>query len=169
MNGILLTLDDARRLQQLERDVRDLKGSIGKADPRQMNVLPTVIRWGKIIAATATGVNDAQTNPVQWTYTVAEVAKVKTGYQTSAWAAITGGFAGTAYHLGEYGNTGTGRQMNGTNHDGTLYADTTFKMQPLQVNAVVPFVFITAVQSNVPTIEAWIISGIGNAEDGECS
>lgn len=164
--GVVLSTDDARQLQQLKRDVDQLKAEIQRTPKREMNVVSTLIRWGKVGAATATGVNDATPNPVQWSYAIVEVVKVKTGYQADAWSTLTNGFSGTAYSLAEYGNDGTGRQMNGIDHDGADYPSG-FKMRELQVGAIVPFIFIPAVQSNVLTLEAWILPW-PNGEDGTC-
>jgi len=130
-------------------------------------------RFGKIISATAGTIVDANTNPVQWTYELHEVYKTARGYTTSAAAVWTvlpegAGFRGTAYNFGEDGNAGTGRQMNGIDHDGADYP-AGFKMQALQVNAIVPFTVILAGDgSGSFTQEAWIFP-VPNGEDGTCT
>lgn len=126
------------------------------------------IRFAKIVSSTDTGVDDGQSNPVQWTYEIAEVYKALTGYQANAWVTLDDGYSGTAYHFAEYGNDGTGTQINGVDHDGTLYSGTGFAMQPLQDNAIVPFITFGVGSGSSVVVEAWILPML-NAEDGECS
>jgi len=125
------------------------------------------ISFATITSSAATGVNDAAGNPVQWTYQIQEAFKHLTGYQSSAWASLTSGYSGTAYHLAEFGNLGTGRQMNGVDHGGADYP-AGFEMRPLQDGAVVPFVMFGMMsEGSSATVEAWILPMM-NGEDGTC-
>lgn len=131
------------------------------------------IHYVKIISATATGINDANTNPVQWTYEAHEVYKTAAGYSTttvSAWTVLPegAGFRGTAYNMAEDGNTGTGEQGNMIDHDGADYP-AGFEMKPLIVDRVYPCLFILAPDgSGNYTQEAWIFT-VPNGEDGTCT
>lgn len=120
------------------------------------------IRWFKVTASASTGVNDANGNPVQWTYTVTEVYKQSTGY--GGWGVKSGTYVGTAYNSAEEGNDGTGVQMNGVDHDGADYPSTV-SMQPLQNNAILPGVMIYTADG---TPEVWLMP-FGLGEDGSCS
>jgi len=142
-------------------------GTHGIAQRRPPRVILPSFR---IVSAADTGVNDAQGNPVQWTYQVVEVFKQQTGYTTTGtakWITLPNGFSGTAYNYAEDGNDGTGRQMNGVDHDGTLYSTTTFKMQALQVDSVWPGVLQYVIgPAGAITLEPWLLGY--SLEDGEC-
>ena len=120
------------------------------------------IRWFGIDSSSATATVDANGNAVKWTYTVTEKYKATAGY--GGWSTKTGGYTGTAYNSAEEGNDGSGRQMNGVDHDGTDYP-ATVQMYPLQNGAVIPGVLIYTATG---TAEVWLMP-FGLGEDGTCS
>lgn len=116
--------------------------------------------WIRITDSTSTGNQDADGNPVQWTYPAEQVYKVSAGY--GGWSTFTGGWSGTAYNGAENLNDGSGRQGNGVDHDGSDYP-TSIKMRPIQ-----PDTIVAARLVNVGgTVEAWF--DLVNGEDGTCS
>jgi len=127
----------------------------------------SVIRWGIIQSAEATGVNDANANPVQWIYTIHESTKNGTGY--GAWETLPAGngYRGNAYNPMEDQNTGLVKQGNGVDHDGADYP-AGFEMQPLQSVFPYPFVLMPAFDGERFIDEAWILA-IPNGEDGTCA
>ncbi len=130
----------------------------GAMPPRGGRGLRTI--WIEIGAATATGINDANGNPVQWTYAAIEVEKSSGGY--GGWATKSGGWSGTAYNGAEDENASGARQKStGVDHGGTDYPST-FEMQAIQ-----PGVKVLASLVEVGgTVEAWFT--MANGEDGTC-
>jgi len=134
-----------------------------------------IVHFGKVIAATATGINDANANPVQWTYEIHEVEKTATGYTSTTetkWSVLDSGIGfrtTSGYSMAEDGNTTAGRQRDGVDHDGTDYPPG-FQMQPLQVGSIVPFVLfiVPSPSTGVYAEEAWILPW-PNGEDGTCT
>jgi hypothetical protein len=120
-----------------------------------------MLAWIEIGSPTATAVEDANGNPVQWTYAAVEQAKPTThGY--GQMAALSGGWTGTAYNMAEDENDGTGRQpSNGVDHDGTDYP-ATFAMQPIQAGVKVLAELVTIGS----TTSAYF--SLPNGEDGSC-
>jgi len=140
-----------------------------------------------IAGATVTGLEDANDNPVQWTYNLTEVVKVSPGYgigEANGWFKKPGGFSafeasgpiyGVGYNSMENYNTGVGRQGTGIDHDGDNYP-TTYQMQPLQTNSIWPGIIVAFDQywdkrlypdQSELLYEGWVF-GV-NAEDGTCS
>jgi hypothetical protein len=137
--------------------------------PTTFDASGPVVRFGKVIAATADDIVDANTNPVGWFYELHQVYKGARG--KAGWRVCDEGtgYRGVAYNLAEENNTGTGRQMNGVDHDGSDYP-AGFEMQPLQVGAIVAFIMVMAPDLDAGGYkpEAWILPW-PNGEDGECS
>lgn len=119
------------------------------------------VRWFRVDASVATATVDANGNPVRWTYTVSEMYKATAGY--GGWSVLSDGYTGAAYNFNEEGNDGTGRQMNGVDHDGADYPSTV-SMQPIQDNAILPGVMVFAASG---AVEVWLWSQ--SNEDGTCS
>jgi len=122
-------------------------------------------RRARITASEATSTIDTNSNPVQWKYKIQEIANTSAGYGGAT--SLAGGHVSAtfdAYNHAETGNDGTGRQMNGIDHDGADYP-ATFKMQPLQVNAVVKFEYVRV---NDELTEVWLWPPGYNGEDGTC-
>lgn len=124
-----------------------------------------------VLGSTATGVNDANDNPVQWTYSLVEIVKTAIGY--GGWSVKPGGFSTSeGYNSMENTNTGVGRQGTGIDHDGDNYP-TTYQMQPLQTNSIWSGVIIAfdrywdTIDNSELIREGWVF-GV-NAEDGTCS
>ena len=111
-------------------------------------------------AAAQTASNDTNGNATQWIYQVTEQIKNGTGY--GSWTAKTDGYTGNGYNFLEDGNTGTGRQQNGVDHDSADYP-AGFSMQALQTNSMHPGIII---QVDDDTREAWLMPY--NGEDGTC-
>jgi hypothetical protein len=132
-----------------------------------------LVHYVQIISVTETGVEDANGNPVQWTYEVHEAYKTGRGYSTAAaptWTILPegAGFRGTAYNHAEDGNTGTGEQGNMVDHDGADYPDG-FEMKPLIIGRVYPCRFILVSDGSGGYVqEAWIFT-VPNGEDGTCA
>ena len=129
---------------------------------------PYGLRFFSIDGATPVdATNDKQGNPTQWIYDVTEQYKTGTGY--GAWATKPNGFTGdlVGYNFLENGNTGVGRQQNGVDHDGVLYASTsTFKLQPL--SGIHPGMIVLAPDGGGGIVEeVWLMPYSG--EDGECA
>lgn len=156
---MILSPTDVRIIRELYAEViaRRKRGN-GQRDPLHRN---RDLRWAKITANNPTGVNDANANPVQWTYTIQEVYKSATGY--GGWSNLDNGFNGTAYNFAEDANSTSGTQPStGVDHDGADYPSG-FNMTPLQNDLIVPFVLIDAAGA----VEAWILP-FNNGEDGTC-
>jgi hypothetical protein len=131
-------------------------------------IIPRGIRNFKITASTATGINDADGNPVQWTYTVSEVYKSGLGYGNWTVRPIGESFTEytNSYNFLEDANDGTGVQQNGVDHDSTHYP-TNFQMMPLQTNSIHPGVVVNAHDADGNTVyEIWLMPF--NGEDGAC-
>ena len=123
------------------------------------------LRFFNVSAAAATGVNDANGNPVQWTYTVNEVHKLATGYGAWTARAAADGYTGTGYNFNEISNQTSGRQGNGIDHDGADYPSA-FSMQPLQSGYIYPAMLVAAPDGTGIKLEAWLWGM--NGEDGTC-
>lgn len=166
---------DEQGAKRIVRAVREVEGPDGQSRPR---VPPPSRRFvfgvevGLVTAATVTGVNDSNTNPVQWTYTIQPAYKSATGYSSggvSKWVAIPDTDTITGYNFAEDLNDGSGIQGNGVDETGVAYQAGTWKFrQAIQLNYAVVFLRIPVDTSGTVTAEAWIIQVL-NTVDGNCS
>jgi len=167
IQGYILSEQAVRDLTELSRLVKSLGGPQALRDAARRDEAPAPpYRRAKIVAAEATVVVDANANPVQWKYKIQEIVKTTAGY--AGWVTMTKGYVSStfdSYNHAETGNDGTGRQMNGIDHDGADYP-ATFKMQPMQVGAVVLFEYV---QVNSALTEIWFWPPGYNGEDGTCA
>jgi hypothetical protein len=164
-NFFILSEEAKRDLVELAAAVRQLGGVQALRNLARPKPDPgPPFRVGRIVAATATSLEDANSNPVRWTYEIEEITKTASGYD--GWTAIGKGYTSNlAYNFAEMGNAATGRQMNGVDHDGADYP-AGFAMQPVQVNAIVMFIYVPVAAD---LVEAWFWPPGYNGEDGTCS
>jgi hypothetical protein len=141
-----------------ERTIRIISELPGGKDA---DTVPVALRYWKITSSNSTGVEDSNSNPVQWTYAVTEVRKLTVGY--GGWSVKDEDVSYTGYNFLEDANTGVGRQQNGINHDGDYPPN--YQMYPLQDDSIHPGVFLVE-QSN-GDIEVWLMPY--SAEDGTCT
>jgi hypothetical protein len=113
---------------------------------------------------------DQDENPVKWTYKAKRAKKTALGY--GGWVLDdTDETEYNAYNSLENGNSGSGRQQNGINHDSTLYnlMNGNWKMEPLVRDTYHPGIFVkfpTPSNPSATTTEVWFMPYQG--EDGVC-
>jgi hypothetical protein len=162
-----VTEDDARVMREDHRKLRELflavdvdtlirlAAAANQVDDKQ-------VRTGKITSSADTGIDDANSNPVQWKYQLREVMKNAKGYD--AWVDVeSGGYVGDAFNMAEDNNSTSGEQGNGVDHDGDDYPEG-FDMSAIPDDTLVTFIFVPVED----TFEAWIIN-VPNGEDGTCA
>lgn len=170
----ILSEQTVRELRELARTVQELGGvqAIKRAVERGKNEGHRVY-LARVVSSTATSVVDANANPVQWTYEIERVAKVKAGAtsasNTGVWQSFGANYTySPAYRLIEDGNTGTGRQKYGIDHDGELVDGVDQAMQPLQDGTIVTFIFVpVTTAAGELSVEPWI-TGTWASIDGTC-
>jgi len=159
-------------LRQVVAKVRHLSGPGVTHSPAGIHILPPrrgrergggspQLRLFRVLGATAVAAsNDANDNPTRWLYTAAEAEKTAAGY--GGWSLVAGAPTVAAYNLLEDGNTGTGRQRNGVDHDGADYP-AGFAMRPIQTGSILPGLLVYPADGGV--VEAWLMP-VPNGEDG---
>ena len=110
----------------------------------------------------------AGTPTTQWLYTGEKITgKTTTGY-LATWT--TSGVEVTLYNAAENINDQAGRQGNGIDVDGALFADNTFAFYPIQTGTPVLVREVTAGSGSTATTEYWIMgAGMPNGVDGTCA
>lgn len=170
----LLAKDENEQRSMLEGLIRSVDPA--RIVPRQGNNR----RFGIIKGSTATGVQDTDSNDIQWTYTMSEVYKSAVGYGDGTVADIfttlnsgTGnGYgwiedSGIAYNFAELGNSTAGVQGNGIDIDNASYSDTSFQFIACPDDTIVEFVeFLVDNSDGAQTREAWFYWH--TPVDGEC-
>ena len=175
--GTAITAQDENAKRRALRDLlmaRRPWGRTGGSSGVSPGLEPYRLTWFVADSAASTGIVDCNGNPVQWVYQTREVYPANRGYRTAGvakWKAIAGGYSGNLYNVAEDGNDGTGRQMNGTDHDGTLYSGSSFAMRPIPTDRVLMGCIIWAADEDGDygsqlVQEAWV--DWNNREDGEC-
>jgi len=170
----ILSDSAVRELKELARVVQQLGGAqaIARLAKRDSDTGFRVY-LGRIVAATATAVEDANSNPVQWTYEIEQVAKVKAGLtnatNTGVWQSLGDSYTySPAYRLIEDGNTCNGLQKYVVEHHGELVS-AAIMMQPLVAGTIITFIFVpVTTAAGVLTVEPWI-TGTWATIDGECA
>lgn len=164
--------------ENAQREVlNDLVSRIGQpVQPRQG--FSNNRRYGIIRSSTATGIQDNDSNDIQWTYTLQEVYKAKVGYGDGSvedvwktWDSTIDKWeetSGTAYNFAEIRNSTSGVQGNGIDIDNASYDDTLFQFVACPDNTIVEFIEVIVQDSNnTITREAWFYWH--TPVDGECS
>jgi hypothetical protein len=180
MGIVLMTDSDRREMIRIKSFVDSLTGDGLSNTPYGAAIAAQVARGSsgsserprppftffEITDATAIDAsNDQWDNPTQWTYAVKEVVKTAVGYD--GWNDKTDGWTGDGFNFAEIGNTGTGRQGNGVDHDGTDYIEW-WNMEAVGTGLILPGVILNVVVDNTNTQEGWFWP-FPNGEDGTCS